>query len=393
MLHKMESCTGCGACVNACPSNCLKLQYDEWGFLQPKIKESECFDCSRCEDVCPVIHPIKRVNFAIPKCFAGWNKDAEIRRISTSGGVFSALAEYVLSLNGIVCGVVLGDELQPHHTIAVTIDEAKRLRGSKYLQSDTRTVFCEVQEALLSNKDVLFSGCPCQVAGLYSFLENKRIEKLLTCEVVCHGVPSRKVFDWDKQNWEKKMGSTIVNINFRSKKFGWDVSAQHFKFKNGKDKTVKAQNSMFMRAYYSSLCIRKSCVECIYAKLPRIADITIGDYWNAVFQNYTKSEIQQGISLILINNEKASNVISALQDKIVHESISIHDATAQNTNIAWLGKPNPQRSEFLAEYALSDIRYIRKKYFPITIKSYLASILGKRLTKKIKVFLNNLQRR
>lgn len=393
MLCNIESCTGCGACVNICPKDCIKLQSDKYGFLQPHINVSECVSCGRCDAVCPVLNTIEQCNFAEPIYYAGWNKDAKVRHDSSSGGVFSALAEYVFSLGGIVCGVVLDNKLRPFHTIATTKEEMKRMRGSKYLQSDTKLIFRQVKEVLLSSRYVLFSGCPCQIAGLYAFLGNKECEKLITCEFVCHGVPSVSVFNWYKAYLEKKAGSSIVDVNFRSKKYGWPISAMDFLYANGKKETIKAQNNLFMKAFYASLSIRKSCIECSYAKLPRVADITIGDYWRAVVQNYSKKERQQGISLILVNNDKAEHVISVLQDKIVYEPITLQDVTAENTRIVNLGKVNPKRDEFLSEYEHSDVRYLMTKYFPITLKSNISAMLGKRLIYRMKAVVKKLQRR
>jgi len=391
VLCNIESCTSCGACVNICSRNCIKLKYDN-GFLQPYINENECIHCSICDTVCPELNPTERCNYSLPVCYAGWNKDAKVRQSSTSGGVFSALAEYMISLGGIVCGVILDDELRPYHTVATTLDEIKRMRGSKYLQSDTRLIFRHVKEALYLNKHVLFSGCPCQVAGLYAFLTNKKHEKLITCEVVCHGVASAAVFDWYKAYLEKKVDSPIVDVNFRSKKYGWTNSAMSFFYLNGKKETVKAQTSIFMRAFYASLCVRKSCIKCRYASLPRVADITIGDYWRSVVQNYSKEERRRGISLIVLNSEKAANYILALQNKIFCELITLQDATADNTNIVRLGKVNPKRDEFLAEFAHSDVQYLSSKYFPISLKGYISAMIGKRWIYRLKAIVKKLQR-
>ncbi len=387
MLCNIESCTGCGACVNICPKDCIKLQYDKYGFLQPHINVSECISCGRCDAVCPVLNATEQCNYTEPICYAGWNKDAKVRHDSSSGGMFSALAEYVFSLGGIACGVVLDNKLNPYHTVASTKDDVKRMRGSKYLQSDTKLIFRQVKKALLLNRYVLFSGCPCQIAGLYTFLENKKCEKLITCEIVCHGVPSISVFNWYKAYLEKKASSSIVDVDFRSKKYGWSVSAMDFLYANGGRGTIKAQNNLFMKAFYASLSIRKSCVECSYAKLPRVADFTIGDYWRAVVQNYSKKERKNGISLILINNEKAANVISVIKDKIFFEPITLQDAMTENTNIANFGKVNPKRDKFLSEYKHSDVQYLMTKYFPITIKSHISAILGKRLIYRIKAVI------
>jgi len=393
MLCNIESCTGCGACVNICPKDCIKLQYDKHGFLQPYINVSECVSCGKCDAVCPVLNTIEQCNYTAPICYAGWNKDAKVRHDSSSGGVFSALAEYLFSLGGIVCGVVLDDELHPYHTVASTKDDVKRMMGSKYLQSDTKLIFRQVKKALFLNRYVLFSGCSCQIAGLYTFLGNKKFEKLITCEIVCHGVSSISLFNWYKAYLEKKTGSSIVDVDFRSKKYGWSVSAMDFFYANGKKETIKARSNLFMKAFYASLSIRKSCVECNYAKLPRVADFTIGDYWRAVVQNYSKKERQQGISLILINNEKAANVISAIKDKMFLEPITLQDATAENTRIVNLDKVNPKRDEFLSEYKHSDVRYLMTKYFPITLKSYISALLGKKLTYRLKAVIKKITRR
>ncbi|HAG10959.1 MAG TPA: hypothetical protein DCK76_06165 [Desulfotomaculum sp.] len=389
MLCNDDSCTGCGTCVNICPKDCIYVQYDKNGFLMPYINDKECIRCGRCDDICPILNTVERGNYAEPVCYAGWNKDEKVRQYSTSGGIFSALAEYVFSLGGIVCGVVLDHDLRPYHTVATCMNEINKMRGSKYLQSDTKLIFRRVKEALLLNKYVLFSGCPCQVVGLYAFLRdrNKEYDRLITCEVICHGVPSTKVFSWYKTYLEEKAGSPIINVNFRSKKYGWQTVAIGLHYLNSKKETIKASNSLFFRAFYSSLIVRESCTECLYASLPRNADITIGDYWHAVVQNYSNKNRKKGISLILVNNSKAVNIISALQDKIFFEPITLQDATADNTNINSLEAINPKRNDFLREFSSSNINYMMNKYFPITFKDRISIILGRKMIYRVKYFL------
>jgi len=395
MLFNVDSCTGCGACVNVCPKDCIYLQYDKNGFLMPCKNDKECIRCGKCDDICPILHVADRDNYSEPICYAGWNKDEEVRQYSTSGGIFSALAEYVFSLGGIVCGVILDDDLRPHHTVAACLDEINKMRGSKYLQSDTKFIFRRVKEALFLNKYVLFSGCPCQVAGLYAYLGNrhKEYDRLITCEVICHGVPSTKIFSWYKTYLEKKAGSSITNVNFRSKKYGWHTVAIDFHYLNNKNETIKASNSLFFRAFFSSLIVRESCTKCLYANLPRIADITIGDYWHAVVQNYSNNHRNKGISLIIVNNNKAMNVISALQNNIVLESITLQNATADNTNIISLEAANPRRNDFFREFASSNINYLMKKYFRRrTFKDRISIILGKRLIYRTKIVLKDIKK-
>jgi coenzyme F420-reducing hydrogenase beta subunit len=386
-FYNIKKCTGCGACVNICPKDCIKLYYDDFGFLKPQVDNRKCINCGECVNICPALHPIERHNYPIPICYVAWNKDTKIRQESTSGGVFYVLAEYILSLDGIISGVVLDEKLRPYHTVATRKDAIKKMRGSKYLQSDTKFIFRYIKEMLISNRWVLFSGTPCQVVALYSFLGNKKYTKLITCEVICHGVASILVFDWYKEYLEKKESSTIINVNFRSKKYGWPVTAMDLFYSNGKTETIPAEKNIFMKSYYSGLSIRESCTLCDYARLPRIADITIGDYWNALFQDYPRKEIKKGISLILVNNDKAANVISAIKDKIEYRSITLQNATAKNTNIVSLGKIDQRRDDFLLEFSHSDVQYVMKKYFPKTLKNRISALIDEIFPKKMKVFI------
>ncbi len=384
MLCNDEDCTGCGACVNVCPRDCIELRYNADGFLQPQICRGSCTRCGLCDRVCPVLHPLQRSNYAVPACYAAWHKNAETRYASTSGGMFSALSEHVLSVGGVVYGVTMDGEMRPYHTAASNQREVEAMRGAKYLQSNTRMIYRDVQEALVAGRHVLFSGCPCHIGGLYAFLGNCEYENLITCEIICHGVASVSVFEWYKEYLELRMGAPVVDVRFRSKKHGWTTTTMEVLLGGGRKVAIKAEHSIFMRAFYASLCVRAVCIMCSYAHLPRIGDITIGDYWGAVTGPYPRKERQRGVSLVLVSNEKASGVMLAIRDRIVCAPITIHDATAENTNITGLGRANPRRDEFLAEYMRAEVQHLMKKYFPVTFKMRISTMLGKRLTHQVK---------
>ena len=208
---KTDECVGCGACENVCPVKAISMQENEEGFLYPVVDSDLCVSCNKCNHVCPVQKNEKKA--VVSKAYAAWNKDDAILRGSSSGGVFSILAQYVLRKGGVVCGAAFDEGNVVKHILVENAADLEKLRGSKYVQSEIGHIFVQIKDLLKSGRQVLFSGTPCQVAGLNSYLE-KDFDNLLTVDVACHGVPSPKV--WQKYIFE--LGKDVSQFNFRDKR-------------------------------------------------------------------------------------------------------------------------------------------------------------------------------
>ena len=333
---KTKACCGCGACYNKCPVGAITMQENEEGFLVPVIDKNKCTNCGLCVKVCPSLN-VQYNNTDKPECYAAMADD-EIRMKSSSGGIFTLLAEDILDKGGYVCGAAFDDNWDVHHIIVDNKNDLEKLRGSKYVQSDTEDCYKKIKKLLDEDKYVLFSGCPCQVAGLYSFL-GKNYEKLYTVDILCHGSPSRGV--WKKYLNENFNKNEIKKINFRDKnKIGWSCSHCTISTKNGDDIVTDD----FTKLFHASINLRESCYDCKYSKKPRPADITLGDFWG--ISEYKKDlNDDKGLSFVLTNNAKGKFLFDNNLKKVKKWAINLQE-NYNNGHQKFGLKMHPKREKF-----------------------------------------------
>lgn len=297
---KSQNCCGCGACTNKCPVSAISMRENEEGFLAPAIDENLCTDCGLCAKACPALN-VRYENTTEPECYAAAAED-EIRMKSSSGGIFSLLAEHILDKGGYICGAAFDKDWSVRHIVIDNKQDLAKLRGSKYVQSDTENCYRETKKLLDAGKEVLFSGCPCQIAGLYSFL-GKKYEKLFTVDILCHGTPSPGI--WKKYLRETFPHQKITGINFRNKeKIGWSCS--HCTFSLGDGNEVVSDD--YTKMFHNAALMRPSCENCKHSKLPRPADITLGDWWG-IDKYQSDINDNQGLSFVLLNNDKGKKTL------------------------------------------------------------------------------------
>ncbi|MDR3078548.1 MAG: Coenzyme F420 hydrogenase/dehydrogenase, beta subunit C-terminal domain [Rickettsiales bacterium] len=318
-----EKCFGCGACSQLCPKNAIAMEYSSEGFLQPAIDEAKCVNCGVCLKSCPAGSEAFRPKTEMPKCFAAYADDRTAME-SSSGGLFSVLAESLLDAGGYVCGAAFDRDWLVAHRVVADKGELDALKTSKYLQSDTKRVYSEIRELLERQKSVLFSGTPCQVAGLYSFL-GKDYASLLTIDVFCHGVPSPKV--WEKYIREITNAGEIKSVNFRDKSSTYaeggipPVSAgwkDYFLTLRGREIKVLSQHhreNIFMCGFLQNLYLRKSCATCPFTKTPRTSDISLGDFWGYGCVD-RKRDTGKGMSAVLLNSPKGERFFAGLEERL-----------------------------------------------------------------------------
>lgn len=307
-------CCGCGACAQVCPKSCIQMTEDGEGFLYPVIDTAKCVDCDLCSKVCPILN-VPQTGEALPEAWAAYAKDASLRQVSSSGGIFSLLANHVLDLGGVVFGAALDADLSVHHIMVSSREELEQLRGSKYVQSRMENTYREVQTQLEAGKTVLFSGVACQIAGLHTFLR-KSWDSLFTLDVLCHGVPSPKVWQLYLQQQSQTRGSTPETASFRDKTEGWKRFSMAIRFRSGEAYRSVLTEDPFLRFFLTDICLRPSCYHCQFKGLPRSSDLTIGDAWG-VDGILPEMDDDQGTSLVFLNTEKGRELWNRILPQVV----------------------------------------------------------------------------
>jgi len=319
-----EKCNGCGACFKLCPKDAITMKENDEGFLYPEIDLEKCIFCDRCRKNCPVLNSKK--SKVSPLVYAAKNKDVEVQKNSSSGGVFSALANYFFSKKGVVYGVVLDkDNYFSKHIRCTNKDDFSSIRGSKYTQSSAFEVFEDVKKDLDDKKKVLFSGTPCQIAGLKSFL-NKDYSNLVTVSVICHGVTSNKLF----QKYLKEIGLDTKNcsnyFNFRDSRKGWSIAKVSYKTEF-RSVVEPFRDNSFMYLYVNNYILRDSCYDCSFKGIEnQKADIILGDYWG-VGNHHPDIFDENGVSCVIILTDNGKKVI---KDKKVNDSLIIKKTLIEN---------------------------------------------------------------
>lgn len=387
-----SKCSGCKACYNVCPINCIDMVIDEEGFWYPKVNEDECIQCGLCEKVCPELNIYTSDKyFNIPQAFAAWNINDGVRIASSSGGIFTIIAEWIISNEGVVFGAGYDENFNVVHMEITTPKDLAQLRGSKYVQSDIGESYKKAKFHLENNKIVLFTGTPCQIAGLHNYLD-KDYPNLYTCDLVCHGVPSPKVFGKYKKFLEDKYNSKIQSISFRDKKYGWKTYSLSIKFSNGNEYKKNVKEDPFLLGFLKNYYLRPSCYTCPYSKIPRSADITLGDYWG-IGGKYPDLDDNMGVSLLLINSEKGIFLLESFKEKLeIYEGDLEHAIKHNPCIVKPVNKPK-ERDKFFDDFNSKEFSYVIKKYMspPSFIEKQV--IFAKRginfVRKKAKRFLSS----
>lgn len=364
MLQIPFNCTGCHACASICPKNCIQMQETGEGFLFPVIDTAKCIQCSRCEKVCPVLQTLKGDQHTL--AFAVKSKNSAEREISTSGGVFPLLAEWTLNKGGIVFGAAYDEDFAVRHVAVADRKMLCLLQGAKYTQSVIGTSFREAEKELKSGRQVLFSGTPCQCAGLKSYL-GKEYDNLLLVDLICHGVPSPKVWqDYiDYRSLKENDGKRPVKINMRSKSSGWSRYGYSTEFDYGNGKVTRIHNSqdLFMKAFVGNICLRSSCSDCKAKGVERCTDVTLGDYWG-IWNQHPEFDDNKGTSVVFVHSQKGRMIMEQLQDEMDCLEVEIEDAYKENGSLINSSAAHPARAEFFERVTADNFEELIHKYFP-----------------------------
>ena len=340
MLAEFKRCTGCTACAAACPKNCIAMTADADGFLHPVIDKSKCVGCGLCEKACPVLNPVELTH--TPAAWAVWTGDDDSRMASTSGGVFPELARDILEKGGAVFGAAYDECFRVVHICAENAHELDRLRGAKYAQSDLTGIFKDVKKRLDVGQQVLFSGTPCQVLGLKTFLR-KNYDNLLTADLVCHSVPSPLA--WEKYLQHISGEKQLSAVNLRCTDTGWSRYrySNRFDFADGSHRMDGSGESLYMKLFVGGYITRPSCQHCPAKGHARVSDLTLGDFWG-IWDIAPELDNDRGVSLVLAHTEKGLAALGRLKKY----AVALEEACRENPAIVRSSAPNPNRHKVMA---------------------------------------------
>lgn len=384
-LCKVELCTGCGVCAAVCPVRCITMEADDEGFLRPLIHAGKCMSCHRCQQVCPIL-----TARSLPEnetvAYAAINTDEQVRLNSTSGGVFSLLCNWVLERNGVIFGAAYDDDFNVVHCQIHDSSDLYKLRGAKYAQSKLGDTFVQVQAYLKNGRFVLFSGTPCQIGGLVSFV-GKDYEKLILIDLICHGVPSPKVWKHyiDYRSARDADRQKPVSINLRSKETGWPSYCIRFDYPDGAVYSAPNSQDPYLRGFVRDLYLRPSCYNCHFKGSARLSDFTLGDYWG-VWSQMPECHDGKGTSLVLIHTKKGKALWAEIAAHMQYKEAPA-TALADNPSALTSSVLTRQREQFFAHFRLEDFHTLINKLCPDPASSAALSFLC-RCIRKVRNLLN-----
>lgn len=395
-INKIDrlQCTGCAECVNVCLQECIQMIPDKEGFYFPKIQEGNCINCGLCFQKCPTI---KNVSCNYPKdIYAVQRKDSDKLKKSASGGVAAIFSEQAIQNQGVVYGCIYDSELRVKHTRIISKYNLEKLFGSKYVQSDFSEVYRYLKQDCESGKEVVVIGTPCQIAGVRNFLD-REYENVLLIDLICHGVPSPKLFKQYLEWKENKIGERIVSYKFRDKSFwNWGTTYKASISTATSIATATATRDPYYSAFIYAETYRESCYKCSYANCQRCGDISIGDFWGFEVQ-HSESDInwEDGVSVVLINTERGKREFKKISSQLYFEASSIDKAKEKNNNLHDFAVRPEVREEFYKNIDMYGFKWankqmlLGKRYYIDYIKTIIPQPIKNEIKRYVYNYRNN----
>lgn len=380
MIVAPEKCTGCKMCADICPKEAISFVDNTEGFWYPIIDEKKCVHCGLCEKKCPSIHVVNSDNWTMPKVYAGWTLDDEIRFDSTSGGVYYELARNFIADGGYIAGCVFNEDYKSaKHMIGNDMSALIRIMGSKYFQSDTGGIYIKLRELISNGKNVLFCGTPCQLAAVIAFFDGIP-ENLYLLDFICKGINSPLAFRAYMEELETKYHSPIKKVRMKSKKTGWESLATEVQFENGKAYHRDRYSDWWIQGYTcGNLFMRENCQNCQYKQVPRLADISFGDFWG--IQGCQSEEYEKGISVILVNSKKGEKLLQGIENRMHLELRKIDEVFAGNPYFIGQATAHNNRKLFFEK--------LQSKPFSQAVKCSYTETAGQKGKRWIKIVLKH----
>lgn len=375
-------CCGCTACASVCAHNAIQMKPDDLGFLYPEVDTNKCTNCGLCDKVCQFhANYDKSNNLPIPNAYGARHKNMQEVETSRSGAAFIAISDWILDQGGVVYGAGYTDHFRVVHKRATTRLERDEFKGSKYVQSDLVGIFCQVKQDLRNGLKVLFSGTPCQTAGLRAYIGQKTQEQLYLVDIICHGVPSPKLWE-DNICYIERHNAPITRLDFRNKqKFGWDKHIETYYFTDKEP----VDSDLFTKAFCRNLSLRRCCGICPFSNTHRPSDITIGDFWGWEKCNAEANADDKGLSLLLVNSKKGEVLFSFAKSDLNVFPVDIINCMQPN-----LRNPSiihPKHKKFEQDYVQEGLEYVFAN-----LDHYDRPILVKRVYQELKQIAKQLQK-
>lgn len=361
------NCSGCSACAAVCPNDCIEMKIDKEGFPYPSVHQETCINCDACNCVCPIINRTEETPFH-QDGYVVQNKDEKVLRESTAGGAFTAIAKCVLNRHGVVFGATLLEDFSVHHVWVDNENDLYKFRNSKYIQSIMGSAFRSVKSFLKEGRMVCFSGTPCQVEGLKHYL-GKEYDNLITVDVVCRAIPSPMVFKKYIELQNKRFGSTVVDVTFRDKYYGYKYSTMNITTdKNQGNYHQGVESDPWLRAFFSGMCNRPSCYNCQFKKRYRISDFTMWDCFN-IGRFSRELDDDRGATRLLIHTDKGRKIFAEISEDLKYKKIEPEKIIEGTTEMTHSVSYNSEREKFMQDATVLDAEDLFNKYFPNSIKA------------------------
>lgn len=364
VYENKTDCSGCGACARLCPKKAITMISDEEGFLYPDIQPKQCVDCGICRQRCPFLREGHFKESGLSRFYVARHRSRTVLEQSTSGGAFTAVSDAVLQQGGVVYGADYDETFCVVHKRAETAAQRDRMRISKYVQSDLGEIFVQVKADLQSGRKVLFTGTPCQAAGLKSFLQGSPLQQqLYVCDLICHSIPSPYIWEAYKALLEKENAGKLTHVQFRSKKDGWsrDNSNKGFLYSLD-DETVLREDDRFYQLFFKVKAItRPSCSGCRFTDVQRASDVTIADYWG--IEKYRPDWFDSlGVSLVMVNSERGAALLAQCREDLLFEERPAAESLREQQRLSRPGALPPERERFWEDFRQFGLEYVLKKY-------------------------------
>lgn len=377
VIKKME-CSGCHACYNICPHSSITMETDNEGFWYPKVNKESCVKCNLCVKTCPVMTPLSSSQGRKPLAFAAFTRDDEIRKNSSSGGMFTVIATAIIKNGGVVFGAAFEPDFSVVHTFVESIEDLHIFRGSKYVQSKIGESYIIAKKFLDVGRKVLFTGTPCQIEGLLAYLGREYVN-LYTQDIICHGVPSPLAWREYIKYLEKKYNSSLLDFSFRDKKNGWSNFSVRARFEE-KECRFSKENDVYMKGFLNNWNLRPSCFNCHFRKRNRCSDVTLADFWGV---NRVVPELfdDNGTSLLIVHSEKGKKLVQEIEKNTIMQPVDFEQSLRYNSSM-YESEPIPEQREFFFEWLGKRrldhvVKIVEKKKHPTKIDDVLINITKK----------------
>jgi coenzyme F420-reducing hydrogenase beta subunit len=392
LFDKKEQCCCCAACMNICPTQAITIKADVDGFTFPEINKDLCTECGLCNKVC-AFQNIPVTGDGPMATYAAINKNSNVLSASASGGIFGALASLVFDKEGVVFGCAYNENMEPEHICVDNQLDIKKIQGSKYVQSNINTTYSDAKGYLKDGRWVLFTGTPCQIAGLKSYL-GKDYNNLITADIICHGVPSVEVFKGYINYLEDKLKGKVIDLKFRDKSKGWGHIEKVIYKKDGilKEKLIQPFNSYYHSYFLNGDILRENCYECKYACSSRVGDFTMGDYWG-IEKVHPEIVTKEGVSVLLVNSKKGIELIDDLSKCLQLTESLFEQARVQNGPLNRPNAKSEKRDIILKTWREGDYKAVADEYYRMNKKLIILSRCKMLIPRSIKKHLKRVLRR